>query len=72
MTEDDLYMLHKGIFLPKVVHSPETLKFFDEFTFRGDDVIIVTYPKSGESLVRDRLSASGSTVTFNFKTVARF
>lgn len=49
MTEEDLYFSYKGIYLPKAVHTPESLKYFEEFTFRPEDVIIATYPKSGKS-----------------------
>ncbi|XP_036937080.1 sulfotransferase 2B1-like isoform X1 [Acanthopagrus latus] len=47
MTEAELYTMYKGIYLLKEIHTPQTLKYFEEFSFRPDDIIIAAYPKSG-------------------------
>lgn len=48
MTEVELYSVYKGVYLPTFLYPPKALKYYEEFSFRQDDVIIITYPKSGE------------------------
>nr|XP_046255845.1 sulfotransferase family 2, cytosolic sulfotransferase 3 isoform X1 [Scatophagus argus] len=47
MSSQDFYLSYQGLPLPKETHSLESLNFIREFTFKGDDVVAVTYPKSG-------------------------
>ncbi|XP_044062568.1 sulfotransferase family 2, cytosolic sulfotransferase 3 isoform X2 [Siniperca chuatsi] len=47
MSSEEMYLLYHGLILPKETHSLESLKFAQEFTFKDEDVVAVTYPKSG-------------------------
>ncbi|XP_034427383.1 uncharacterized protein LOC117753415 [Hippoglossus hippoglossus] len=53
MTEADLYTLYKGVYLPSGLHTPHSLQYYDDFTLRHDDIIIVTYPKSGTTWMQE-------------------
>ncbi|KAM3842546.1 sulfotransferase 2B1-like [Diretmus argenteus] len=53
MTEAELYTVYKGVYLPMVLHLPESLKFYEDFSFRPEDVVIVTYPKSGTTWMQE-------------------
>ncbi len=68
MTEEQLYTVYKGMYLSVVTHPPEALKYFEEFSFRPDDIIIATYPKSGESTVKVTKLRVG-TVTSNINII---
>nr|XP_046232943.1 sulfotransferase 2B1-like [Scatophagus argus] len=53
MTEAELYTVYKGVYVPSSVHSPHSLKYYEEFSFRPDDIIIATYPKSGTTWMQE-------------------
>uniref|UniRef100_A0A3Q0SU96 Sulfotransferase n=1 Tax=Amphilophus citrinellus TaxID=61819 RepID=A0A3Q0SU96_AMPCI len=44
---DEMYLRYHGLLLPRETHSDESLEFAQEFKFEDDDVMAVTYPKSG-------------------------
>uniref|UniRef100_A0A8C6SQ13 Sulfotransferase n=1 Tax=Neogobius melanostomus TaxID=47308 RepID=A0A8C6SQ13_9GOBI len=46
MSREELYIQYHGLFFSKEAHSVNSLKFAQEFSFEND-VIAVTYPKSG-------------------------
>ncbi|MEQ2160086.1 hypothetical protein GOODEAATRI_029896, partial [Goodea atripinnis] len=43
---EDFYLEYQGLLLPRETHCAESLKFAQEFSFKDDDVVAVTYPKS--------------------------
>lgn len=42
-----MFLSFHGLMLPKETHDFESLKFAHNFTFNDNDVLAVTYPKSG-------------------------
>lgn len=56
MAKVDLYAEYKGVYVPVHLHTPVSLKYYEDFTFRSDDILIITYPKSGREIYSPQTS----------------
>lgn len=48
MAAQEMFLSFHGLKLPKETHDLDSLRFANEFTFKDNDVVAVTYPKSGQ------------------------
>jgi len=47
MVSIEQYIQYRGILLPPLAHSLESLQYAEKFPVEDSDVFAVTYPKSG-------------------------
>lgn len=52
MATEEMFLSFHGLMVPKETHDLESLRFAHDFTFKDNDVVAVTYPKSGQFLLR--------------------
>lgn len=48
MSDEEKLFKHNGVLYPTVMCPEENLKALNNITARGDDVMLVAYPKCGE------------------------
>lgn len=58
MDTEEMFLSFHGLMVPKETHDLKSLKFAQGFTFKNDDVLAVTYPKSGQFSFRLNYSAT--------------
>lgn len=50
------YIHHRGIMVPPIAHTEESLEYAQNFAVKDTDVFAVTYPKSGSKFLSCPLS----------------
>jgi len=69
MAQKELYMMYKGVHIPTKLCSLESLAYYEDFCFRPDDVVIVTYPKSGIAYVLYCIFFNSQNFVLEFKVI---
>lgn len=55
MTEAELYSVYRGVYVAVRVTPTQALEQYEKLSFRDDDILIATYPKSGTTWMQEVL-----------------